>query len=72
MGARVFNESAKYTSLFDAARRRKNQQFQEDYSVRKGFDSVGIGWGGGGLAKSGVLKQFWVYLRPDEAGRNGK
>ena len=26
----------------------------------------------GGLAKSGVLKQFWVFLRPDDAGRNGK
>ena len=28
---------------------------------------MGIGWGGGGLAKSGVLKQFGVYLRSDEA-----
>ena len=43
--------------------------------MRKDFESVGPSGhrvGGGGLAKSGVLKQFWVYLRPDEAGRNGK
>ena len=29
VGARVFNESTKYTSLFDAARRRKNSNFSK-------------------------------------------